>query len=111
MEMNMIYNEDCLITMAGMPDNFVDLTVTSPPYDDLREYDGYNFDFKNVAEELFRVTKKGGVVVWVVGDATVDGSETGTSFRQALFFKDIGFRLFDTMIYIKNGGLNSGSNK
>jgi len=88
--------------MARMPDEFIDLTVTSPPYDNLREYLGYSFDFESVAKELFRVTKKGGVVVWVVGDATINGSETGTSFKQALYFKEIGFNLHDTMIYVKN---------
>ena len=87
--------------MARIPDGFVDLTVTSPPYDDLRTYNGYSFDFEAVAKELFRVTKDGGVVVWVVGDATIKGSETGTSFRQALYFKEIGFNLHDTMIYSK----------
>src|SRR5699024_6916109 len=79
----------------------IDLTVTSPPYDNLRKYNGFEWDFEGIAEELYRVTKDGGVVVWVVGDATVKGSETGTSFRQALFFKEIGFRLHDTMIYDK----------
>jgi DNA modification methylase len=103
MEINKIYNENCLDTMARMPDEFVDLTVTSPPYDDLRTYNGYCFDFENVAKELFRVTKQGGVVVWVVGDATIKGSETGTSFKQALHFKEIGFNLHDTMIYEKSG--------
>ncbi len=98
---NKIYCENCLDTMARMPDNFVDLTVTSPPYDNLRDYNGYSFDFPQVAQGLFRVTKIGGVVVWVVGDATIKGSETGTSFRQALYFKEIGFNLHDTMIYAK----------
>ena len=93
MELNKIYNEDCLDTMARMPDEFVDLTVTSPPYDNLRTYNGYSFDFERIAQELYRVTKIGGVVVWVVGDATVDGSETGTSFRQALYFKEIGLEV------------------
>jgi len=102
MEINKIYNENCLDTMAKMPDNFIDLTVTSPPYDDLRTYNGYSFPFEDIAKELFRVTKKGGVVVWIVGDATVKGSESGTSFRQALFFKEIGFNLHDTMIYSKS---------
>jgi DNA modification methylase len=102
MELNKIYCENCLDTMRRMPDNFIDLTVTSPPYDNLREYKGYSFDFESIAKELFRVTKKGGVVVWVVGDATVNGSESGTSFRQALYFKEIGFNLHDTMIYSKN---------
>lgn len=102
MEINKIYNENCLDTLARMSDEFVDLTVTSPPYDDLRSYNGYSFDFKPIVQELFRVTKQGGVVVWVVGDATIKGSETGTSFRQALYFKECGFRLHDTMIYQKS---------
>lgn len=101
-ELNKVYNEDCLDTMARMPDNFVDLTVTSPPYDNLRDYKGYEFDFESIAKELYRVTKEGGVVVWVVADATIKGSETGTSFKQAIFFKEIGFKLHDTMIYLKN---------
>lgn len=111
MEINKIYNENCLDTMFKMPDDFIDLTVTSPPYDDLRTYNGYSFDFENIAKELYRVTKNGGVVVWVVGDATIKGSETGTSFRQALFFKECGFNLHDTMIWIKDGGGAVGSNK
>lgn len=102
MELNKIYNESNLDTMARMPDNFIDLTVTSPPYDNLRTYNGYCFDFENVAKELFRVTKQGGVVVWVVGDSTLKGSESGTSFKQALFFMDCGFNLHDTMIYKTN---------
>lgn len=101
MELNKIYNENCLDTMSRMPDNFIDLVVTSPPYDDLRTYNGYSFDFESIAKELYRVTKEGGVVVWVVNDATKNGSETGTSFRQALFFKECGFNLHDTMIYRK----------
>ena len=101
MEINKIYNENCLETMARMPDCFVDLTVTSPPYDNLRTYNGYSFDFEAVAKELYRATKQGGVVVWVVGDATIKGSETGTSFRQALHFMDCGFNLHDTMIWSK----------
>lgn len=94
---------DCITEMQKMESNIIDLTVTSPPYDNLRTYAGtleWNFDiFKQVANELYRITKDGGVVVWVVGDATVKGSETGTSFRQALYFKEIGFNLHDTMIY------------
>ena len=92
---------DCLEEMKKMPSDYIDLTITSPPYDDLRTYNGYSFDFENIAEELYRITKKGGVVVWVVGDATIKGSETGTSFKQALYFKKIGFNLHDTMIYKK----------
>ena len=101
MEIDNIYNMDCLEGMRQMEAESVDLTVTSPPYDDRREYNGYCFDFENIARELYRVTKPGGVVVWVVVDATIDGDETGTSFRQALFFKECGFKLHDTMIYNK----------
>lgn len=99
--MNTIHNENCLETMKDMPDNFVDLTVTSPPYDDLRVYNGYSFNFEAVAYELYRVTKQGGVVVWIVGDSTIKGSESGTSFRQALGLKEVGFNLHDTMIWRK----------
>lgn len=101
MDINKIYNENCLDTMSIMEDNFIDLTVTSPPYDNLRDYNGYSFDFESIAKELYRVTKEGGVLVWVVGDATIKGSETGTSFKQALFFKECGFNLHDTMIWHK----------
>jgi len=94
---------DCLELMKDIPDGSVDLTVTSPPYDNLRTYNGFSFDFESLAKELYRVTKQGGVVVWVVGDATIKGSETGTSFKQALYFKEIGFNLHDTMIYEKVG--------
>ena len=100
-ELNRIYNEDNISLISRMPDDFIDLTVTSPPYDNLRDYKGYTFDFETLANELYRVTKPGGVVVWIVGDATVNGSETGTSFRQALQFMDVGFNLHDTMIYAK----------
>lgn len=102
MEINKIYNESNLETTKRMPDGFVDLVVTSPPYDDLRSYNGYSFPFEDIATELFRITKMGGVIVWVVGDSTKNGSESGTSFKQALFFKEIGFNLHDTMLYVKN---------
>ena len=106
---------DCLERMKEIPDGSVDLTVTSPPYDNLRNYnnslDWGEHVWKPVLQELFRVTKKGGVVVWVVGDATIEGSETGTSFKQALYAKEIGFNLHDTMIYNKGGaGGAKGSN-
>jgi predicted methyltransferase len=97
----MLLNMDCVEAMKLMDDNSIDLTVTSPPYDNLRTYNGYCFDFENTAKELYRITKDGGVVVWVVGDATIKGSETGTSFRQALYFMECGFNLHDTMIYKK----------
>jgi len=106
-ELNKIYNEDCIQTMNRMPDNFIDLTVTSPPYDNLRKYNGYSFDFETIAKELYRVTKEGGVVVWVVSDSTAKGSESGTSFRQALFFKECGFNIHDTMIYKRVGAFPS----
>lgn len=98
-----LFQGDCAKVMDQIPDGSIDLTVTSPPYDNLRTYNGFTFDFEAIARQLYRVTKPGGVVVWVVGDATINGSETGTSFRQALFFKEIGFNLHDTMIYEKNG--------
>ena len=100
-EINKTYNENCLETMAKMPNEFIDLVVTSPPYDGMREYNGYSFPFEDIAKELYRVVKQGGVIVWIVGDATVNGSETGTSFKQALFFKEVGFNLYDTMFYEK----------
>jgi DNA modification methylase len=97
---------DCLEIMKDIPDGSIDLTVTSPPYDNLRTYNGnidqWNFDkFKDIAKELYRITKNGGVVVWIVADATIKGSETGTSFRQALWFMECGFNLHDTMIWQK----------
>jgi DNA modification methylase len=97
---------DCLERMGEIPDGAIDLTVTSPPYDNLRTYNGSLNDWtpekwKAIIAELYRVTKQGGVVVWVVGDATINGSETGTSFRHALHAMEVGFRLHDTMIYQK----------
>jgi len=106
---NKIICGDHLDVLPYIHDGSIDLTVTSPPYDDLRSYKGYNFQFEKLANELYRVTKDGGVIVWVVGDATIKGSETGTSFRQALYFKEIGFNLHDTMIYMKNIGRPIGS--
>lgn len=100
-----LYNGDCIDVMREFEDKCIDLTVTSPPYDNMRTYEDtcvWDFDvFKKVANELYRITKDGGVVVWVVGDATINGSETGTSFKQALYFKEIGFNLHDTMIWKK----------
>jgi site-specific DNA-methyltransferase (adenine-specific) len=107
-EMNKIYNEDCIKTMSKMPNNFIDLVVTSPPYDDMRTYKnnvGLKWSdkiWKPIIKELFMVVNIGGVVVWIVGDKTENGSETGTSFKQALYFKECGFNLHDTMIYSKN---------
>ena len=87
--------------MKAMYGGTVDLTITSPPYDSLRVYNGYSFDFPQVAKSLYEITKDGGVLVWIVGDETTKGSESGTSFRQALGLKDAGFNLHDTMIWRK----------
>jgi DNA modification methylase len=105
---------DCLELMSDIPDGSVDLTVTSPPYDNLRTYNGNNEKWceqvwKDVLHELHRVTADGGVVVWIVGDATVKGSETGTSFKQALYAMDCGFRLHDTMIWNKGSFTATGA--
>lgn len=109
--LNEIICGDAVEVMKAMPPNSIDLVVTSPPYDELRNYNGYVFNFEGIARGLFRVMKKGGVVVWVVGDQTVKGNETGTSFRQALYFKQVGFNLFDTMIYLKTPRGAVGNNK
>ena len=103
MELNKFYIGESVQWMRdNLPDNFVDLTITSPPYDDLRKYNGFVFDYKSMLEELYRVTKNGGVVVWVVGDKTQKGSETLTSFKHALHAKEIGFNMHDTMIYMSD---------
>jgi len=102
MNKDFIFNSDCVLAMGAMPDGVVDLVVTSPPYDEIyRSADDYesDFDFEGIADNLYDVVKEGGVVVWVVKDQVKDGSETGNSFRQALYFKDIGFNLHDTMVY------------
>lgn len=111
LELNKIYNESNLETMGKMPDGFIDLTVTSPPYDNLRDYKGYSFPFEEIAKELYRVTKEGGIVVWIVGDAVIDGGESGTSFKQAIYFQSLGFLIHDTMIYEKNGAAYPASDK
>lgn len=102
MDFDYIECGDCLELLKTIPDNSVDLVVTSPPYDNLRTYGGFTWDFENIAKQLFRVIKDGGVIVWIVADATIKGSESGTSFRQALFFKEIGFNIHDTMIWCKD---------
>jgi len=109
--LNKIICGDAIEVMQTMPSDCVDLVVTSPPYDNLRSYNGYSFNFEGMAKGLFRVVKKGGIVVWVVGDQTIKGEETGTSFRQALYFKQVGFNLFDTMIYLKTPRGAVGNNK
>jgi len=108
-----IWHGDCLELMKNIPDGNVDLVVTSPPYDNLRDYNKrleWNQDiWQNVVKELFRIVSIGGTVVWIVSDATVDGSETGTSFKQALYFKSVGFNIHDTMIWKKQTFTDTGS--
>ena len=102
-ELNNFYmGESVSLMRENIPDNFIDLAVTSPPYDDLRKYNGFLFDYKSMGKELYRITKEGGIVVWIVGDKIKKGSETLTPFEQALYFKSIGFNMHDTMIYQKN---------
>ena len=113
---NQIFNEDCLETMKRMPDNYVDLILTSPPYDNMRSYGGnknyhqrlnqtgFSFDFEGIAKELTRVLKPGGVIMWNVQDQTIKGSRTGNSMRQALFFmEECGLFLHDHLIWYKTG--------
>ncbi len=111
MRLSKIYLENCIDTMRRMPDEYVDMTITSPPYDDLREYNGYHFPVEEIAESLFHKTKKGGVVIWVVGDKTINGSETLTSFSHAFAFKNAGFKVHDTMLYVKNNPIPSDCGK
>ena len=102
MEMNKVYQGDTKILIKEIPDNFIDLTVTSPPYDNLRDYKGYSFDFETIARDLYRITKEGGILVWIVADETMNFCESLTSFKQAIYFVEIcNFNLLDTMIYKK----------
>jgi len=110
-ETSTIYHENCIETLRRMPDEFLDMTLTSPPYDDLREYNGYHFPVEEIAELLLQKTKNGGVVIWVVADRTVNGDETLTSFNHALTFKRVGFRVHDTMIYQKKNPIPSDCGK
>lgn len=100
-ELNEIYNIDCLEGMKNLPDNCIDLIVTSPPYDNLRTYKGFCFQFEDIAKEIYRIMKPTGIVVWVVGDKIDKGNKSLTSFKQCLFFQSIGFKVHDIMIYRK----------
>ena len=97
---------DCKNALADIPANSIDLILTSPPYDNLRDYEGFYFDFTAIADELFRIIKNGGVMVWIVGDSVIKGGESLNSFRQALYFQKIGLNIHDTMIYQKNNFSN-----
>lgn len=105
--LNKIINGDSLEVLQGMPNDIIDLIVTSPPYDDLRDYNKeiiWNFDkFKDIAKELYKIMKKGGVIVWVVGDKTKNGNKSLSSFKQALYFQELGFNIYDVIIYEKTG--------
>lgn len=101
LNINKIYCIDCVEGMKKLPENSIDLVVTSPPYDDLRDYNGYVFHYEHIADALFRVMKNGGIVVWVVGDKIKNGNKSLTSFKQALYFQSIGFSVHDVMIYRK----------
>lgn len=96
-----LYNGNCIDILKDLDLKF-DLVVTSPPYDNLRDYGNDLFNFESIAEQLIYSLKEGGIIVWIVNDSTINGSETGTSFRQALSFIDMGLNLHDTMIYQKN---------
>ena len=99
--LNQVIEGDCVEIMQRMSNDIIDLTVTSPPYDDLRNYNGYKFDFENIAYQLYRVTKQGGVLIWVVGKKIKHGNVILTAFHQAIFFQSIGFKVHDIMIYKK----------
>tara|TARA_B100000287_G_scaffold255328_2_gene240026 strand:+ start:612 stop:1526 length:915 start_codon:yes stop_codon:yes gene_type:complete len=101
--MNKIVLGNCVDELMKLEDESVDAFITSPPYDNLRDYNGYSFPFEAIARAMYQKLAKGGVIVWVVGDAVLKGSETGSSFRQAIFFQELGLNIHDTMIYEKNG--------
>ncbi len=111
MKFGKIYHENCIDTLQRLPDDTIDMTITSPPYDDLRVYNGYIFPVEQIAKALFAKTKPGGVVLWVVGDRTVNGDETLTSFKHAFAFREAGFNVHDTMIYAKNNPIPSDCGK
>ncbi len=101
LELNEVYCYDSVIGMQQISENSIDLVVTSPPYDNLRDYNGYRFEFEKIAQHLYRVIKVGGIVIWVVGDKVKNGNRSLTSFRQAIYFQEIGFNVHDIMIYEK----------
>jgi site-specific DNA-methyltransferase (adenine-specific) len=106
-----LHLQDCIEWMQSVDSDSIDMTLTSPPYDKIRNYEGYSFDFESTAKELYRITKPGGVVIWNVADQTVNGSETCTSMKQALYFVECGFKLHDTMIYLKKNPMPSSGKR
>jgi len=111
LEIDKVFCGDSALVLKDFPNECIDLVVTSPPYSDLRQYNGFTFNFEAIATQLWRVMKVGGVIVWVVGDKTINGSESGESFREALFFKSLGFNIHDTMVYEKKGFANPSNNR
>jgi site-specific DNA-methyltransferase (adenine-specific) len=109
-EINKLYNENCIDTLSRMDDNFIDLVLTSPNYDNARNYHNMTWgEFRNISNLLYEKTSVGGTVVWVVADQTINGCETLSSFKQVLYLSECGFNVLDTMIYEKNGVGSSGS--
>lgn len=106
-----LFCSDCVDFVNSINEESIDMVITSPPYDNLREYGGHTYDFEALGLQLYRALKSGGVVIWVVADASIDGSETGTSFKQALYFKEIGFNIHDTMIYAKNNPMPTSGDR
>lgn len=118
---NLLFTGKAEIFMKKMPDSFIDLTITSPPYSNIRSYkgkvkeeisySGYSFPFENIATQLYRITKNGGIVIWVVNDQYINGGRDLTSFKQALYFQELGFLMHDCMIYHKNGAAFPSQNR
>lgn len=111
MKLNQVITGDCAIVLQEFESDSIDLTVTSPPYDNLRTYNGYTFDFETIAKQLFRVTKKGGVVVWIVNDGTMNGGKSLSSFKQAIYFQGAGFTIHDIMIWDKGSFTSPQNNR
>lgn len=101
LEVDHIYCGDCVELMKHIEPNSIDLVVTSPPYDSLRNYNGFSFTFEKIAAALHIVLKDRGIAVWVVGDKIEDGNRSLTGFRQAIYFQELGFKIHDVMIYEK----------
>lgn len=103
-ELNEIYCIDCVEGMKKIPDNSVDIVVTSPPYDGIRDYNGFNFDLHETGRGLIRILKEGGIVAMVIQDQTKNFGKTLTSFKTIIDWCDnIGFKLFECVIYRKHG--------
>ena len=101
---NKIICDDNVKFLSTLPENCIDMVVTSPPYDNLRDYNGFQLDLSGVGEQLFRVLKPGGIVAVIIQDSTQDGRKTLTSFRMIVNWCDtIGFGLFENCIYSRQG--------